>query len=133
MPPKTMARTGSKAMRLCGKPVDTAVALSSRWSCAGARDDGWSRERIWRNNGKFGVALYLNRRLASQAIHDLNAVNGHSLRFKYRSTAVDHHFARINEAPNAASGCRESGRGEGGGGEPMHRRFVRNSNVRLAP
>jgi hypothetical protein len=23
--------------------------------------------------------------------------------------------------------------GEGGGGEPMHRRFVRNSNVRLAP
>jgi hypothetical protein len=39
------------------------------------------------------VALYLNRRLRSQAIHDLNAVdylsavNGHSLRFKCRATA----------------------------------------------
>jgi hypothetical protein len=32
------------------------------------------------------VALYLNRRLRSQAIHDLNAVNGHCLRFKYSAT-----------------------------------------------
>jgi hypothetical protein len=28
---------------------------------------------------------------------------------------------------------RKSGRGESGRGESMHRRFVRNSNVRLAP
>ena len=27
---------------------------------AGARDDGWSCERLLRNNGKFGVALYLS-------------------------------------------------------------------------
>ena len=29
-PPKIIARTGSNAMKSCGKPIDTAVALSSR-------------------------------------------------------------------------------------------------------
>jgi hypothetical protein len=47
---------------------------------AGAGDDGWSCGRIYGNNGKFGddllaVALYLNRRLRSQGVHDLNTVN----------------------------------------------------------
>jgi hypothetical protein len=42
---------------------------------------------------KSSVAQYLNRRLCSQAIHDLNAVNGHSLRFKCRATASAADFA----------------------------------------
>src|SRR6516165_6527751 len=48
-----------------------------------------SPPRRMERSGTLGVALYLNRRLRSQAIHDLNAVNGHCLRFKCRATTID--------------------------------------------